>query len=479
MEENKSINYTKIFLSVFLAIFLAGMLISPAKKLLTEFGIIKQEDRANYIDPTVHEGLFADILNSISAAQAQVDDTYINFIPFYNAIVDGVVEAKHTVNEPFTNWLSQEAKKPISQGSQGGKPSWKDNPTVESSSAQTTTSDYENISYPVGSGVGVNANFIKTKGSYTFFTYDFTTASGKSGHFLDKIITSKQSITTRPSIEGAKKMNKLAATVPNVNFYIYVCTRMSETSLRDESTGDYLGGTRENLDAFLNTLSSSISKDYFKMDTLEDRIGKVYLTDHHWNAAGLDEAYGEIISMMKKKYKTIPTRRRGTYYTVEPAYYGTYVNDMTSLFNVWDYCTENNLFDVFGFYDYNLPYHTQEGGVAFAASKSKYLTSSFTGAGKKDFYNDFYQAASYYKYPSNNTGHNLLILGDSFSVSVSELLASHFDETYFVDIRDVTKENPLNLKDFTQLNGITDILILQNSYQLMYLETTGNWANVQ
>ncbi len=517
MNEKKSLIYTRVFLGIFIALFLVGALISPTKKLLTEFGIIEAEDRANYIDPTVHEGPFAEALNAISFVQAQVDDTYINYIPFYNAIVDGIVEIKHNLNQAFTQWLGEMAKKPPVQDTVGNTSSH----TSQGQSTQsgTTSSQLDTNSYPMGgigsvenaggahqegrpntsqttsdtsskpttstpqvskpTNVGVTANFIKTKGSYSFFTYDFLTPSGKSGHFLDKLITSKQSHTTSPSIAGAQKMNRLAKTVPNVNVYIYLCTRISETSLRNDCMGSYKGGTKENLNAFLNELDSSIGRDYFKMDTLEDRISKVYLTDHHWNAKGLDEAYGEIISMMKKKAPTIPAKRNGTYYTVKPKYYGTYVNDMTSLFNVKDYCEENNLYDVFDFYDYSLPTHSQTGGVKFSTSKAKYLASSFTGAGVKDFYNDFYQSASYYNYPSNNTGRNLLVLGDSFSVSVNELLASHFDETYFIDIRSISSENPLNLKSFCSLNGVTDVLILQNSYQLMYLETAGNWGNVQ
>lgn len=509
-------NYNKIFLTVFIIIFLVGMLVSPANKLLAHFGIIEYEDRANYIDPVIHQGPFANVLNGISKAQAQVDDTYTNYIPAYNTIVDGVVKAKHNFNEPFTKWLGEIAK--ITGTQQALKPS---KPSGAQNTNSSTTSKYnENFDYSGGIGsvenvggnknnrpvtsqtsstqsssgtssqvtskpsqkpiaMGVTANFIKKKGSYSYFTFDFRTPLGKQGHFLDKIITTDMSKTTRPSVEGAQKMNRLANRVPNVNMYIYLCTRLSETSLRDDCLGDYKGGTKENLHEFLNTLNSNIGKDYFKVDTLDDRINKVYLTDHHWNAAGLDEAYGEIISMIRKKVPSIPNKRKGTLYSVKPKYYGTYVNDMTSLFPVWDYCMDNNLYDDFSFYDYNLPAHTQMGGVPFANSKKKYLANSFTGEGIKDFYNDFYQSADYYNYQSNNTGHNLFILGDSFSVSVNELIASHFDETYFLDIRDVSSKNPFNLKEFCDQYGITDILILQNSYQLIYLETAGSWGNVQ
>ena len=79
---------------------------------------------------------------------------------------------------------------------------------------------------------------------------------------------------------------------------------------------------------------------------------------------------------------------------------------------------------------------------------------------------EFYRIAKTIEYPENDTGRNLLLIGDSFSTCVAELLASHFDKTY---VRYVDSTNPerINYSDYIDKKGITDVLILETSTRIV------------
>ena len=57
---------------------------------------------------------------------------------------------------------------------------------------------------------------------------------------------------------------------------------------------------------------------------------------------------------------------------------------------------------------------------------------------------------------------NLLIIGISFDNPIDELLASHFNKTYKVDLRNYEKDigEKFNIIDFTEKNDINNILII-------------------
>ena len=48
-----------------------------------------------------------------------------------------------------------------------------------------------------------------------------------------------------------------------------------------------------------------------------------------------------------------------------------------------------------------------------------------------DHYVNFYPICDKVVYPGNETGRKALFIGDSFSLGLQELIASHFDETYY------------------------------------------------
>ena len=61
----------------------------------------------------------------------------------------------------------------------------------------------------------------------------------------------------------------------------------------------------------------------------------------------------------------------------------------------------------------------------------------------------------------NSTGRNVLVLTDSYSRGISELLGSNFDETHIFDYRRIHEIG--NLRQFIARHKITDVLFMQYS----------------
>ena len=70
--------------------------------------------------------------------------------------------------------------------------------------------------------------------------------------------------------------------------------------------------------------------------------------------------------------------------------------------------------------------------------------------------------------PQNNTGRNLLIIGDSYSLPLLEVVASHFDKTYIRYVDDNKNLTDVQYEDLIDQYGITDVLYLEMSDRIIY-----------
>lgn len=197
-----------------------------------------------------------------------------------------------------------------------------------------------------------------------------------------------------------------------------------------------------------------ISYDRLKVDSLEDSIKYLFKTDHHWNAFGMYTAYCDIVSMIYGEDADDIIRPLGERYDIEDAdFYGTFAR--TSGYYGYH--------DDFFFYDYDLPPHTLKADYPYSFNdvKAKYSAGKFSKDISADHYVNFYPYARYLRYPTNDTGRIVLVLGDSYSRGISELLGSAFDEAYIFDYRRIHEIG--NYNDFIEKNRITDVLFMQYS----------------
>ena len=202
------------------------------------------------------------------------------------------------------------------------------------------------------------------------------------------------------------------------------------------------------------------------IDTIEDKNTKYFRTDHHWNVYGYTEAYRKITAMMQENYSDIvmyePEIR--TFEGVE--FYGSNALAVSSY----------KIHDTFAVALFPLDDHnvTRESGVSYggtetlAQSLARYENGTYEKAKSYGHYIQYQMICREVVYPNNKTDRNLLIIGDSYSPPMHEVLASYFDHTY---IRYVDSNKALNNISYAKLiedYKITDVLMLEMSDRVVY-----------
>jgi hypothetical protein len=457
----------KIFLIVIVLIFATVMMYSPAYKMLSELGIVRREDTANYIDRQItYEGVLGGVLNAIEDAKANINDIYINYIPYYDSIVDTTQNTVDQLNKPFFSMLSNisssireslKAKQEQGQGQNNndGKDPLDSGSDVISPLNPDDSSIITNVPTIPVVPLGAKEILMKPSNHHRFYLMEAEIEPGVWVRFHDKVVEYDMAESERRMEKQLAEVNRLATANTDVNFFMYICGRLQESPMAETFFPNEIctGGL---VQQFMAGLDDRIHYDYFEMNTISERLEKIYHTDHHWTPEGSREGYNDIINMIRSVEPVISEPRIPVKCVVEGLkYYGANAR------------TTNNFtcYDPFYFYDYNLPYHTQTGGKPFANMKALYLAGLYDTAQKADHYCLFFSTGTKYVYPDNKTGRNLLIIGDSYSFALSEVIASHFDTTYNRDIRNNT---PIDYNDFIEQNKITDILILQITSRLVF-----------
>ncbi len=101
---------TKLFIVLFCAMILVVMLCAPAKHVLTDLGILQSENVGNIIevDKVYHEDAFgAAFFNGIEQVKRQINDTYINYMPFYMDITKAAKKTQRQINRPVSDYLGK------------------------------------------------------------------------------------------------------------------------------------------------------------------------------------------------------------------------------------------------------------------------------------------------------------------------------------------------------------------------------------
>ena len=444
----------KIFISFICAVTLIVMIYAPFLKAIENAGIAQTEQMGNVIEPAkIYEddNFAADILNKIEEAKAAAQDTYINYLPFYANVVTSVRNMKVNANQGINDMLSSAATQTA-----GTK-------TIEpSDTGMISTDDIEAdaINNPAPEEerriVSHSAKYLTNTGGTNVYAIDAEYSDGEQVSLITLALSTSPSSWEKRMRNEAKLVNSIAEVCEElgVNTYYYACSRLQD----GEFFADYIPGEvslNPLVDDFFLLLNPSVKSGRLKVDTIEESIQKLFLTDHHWNAYGMYESYRDIINLMREDTPAIPEPREiGTLHEIPDAsFHGTNAR-MAGYYEVTD---------TFYFYDYDLPEHTLVASNTYDFSKRRdaYLSGNFEQSLSADHYVNFYPYSEYLKYPTNSTSRNVLILADSYSRGISELLSSNFDETFIFDYRRINQIK--NLKSYIDKNNITDVLFMQYS----------------
>lgn len=211
------------------------------------------------------------------------------------------------------------------------------------------------------------------------------------------------------------------------------------------------------------------AKDYSRLtlNSYDDLEKYFYQTDHHWNYEGQLKGYQDIIHLLLGNDEvTLNPTSKVTYDVI--------FNGSASRITVTETSTEK-----FTVYKYDLPYYRsyindqeKEYGNPKSYDEKKYSTEIYA-----NHYADYY-GTDYAKvvYDFNNPlKENLLVLATSYSNSINNLIASHFNKTYVIDLRlykDVYQEE-LDINKFIKDNNIDKVLIMGDIYSFAKGDNNG------
>lgn len=244
-------------------------------------------------------------------------------------------------------------------------------------------------------------------------------------------------------------INKISEENPNVSLYLYKVNRDIDIKLSKEIDQIF----KENLNTPISYMSSSYINDY------DDYKENFYKTDHHWNYKGSYNGYKDIMSMISDEDEIQK-------YIYEKCFFDIKFNGSKARalgnFSLYD----NFCVYIFEFDEYKTYINNNLGAYG---KQEDYINGNYSLSQGINYNADYYggdDGLIKFVFKSNKTKNNLLIIGDSFSNAVNTLIASHFYNTYVVDLRHYEDEvgEKFSINEFIEKNDIDKVLFIGQIY---------------
>lgn len=242
-----------------------------------------------------------------------------------------------------------------------------------------------------------------------------------------------------------ENMNKIVSLHPNIDFYIYYIEK--DTDINFENNDKHLNSQylSENL---------KINKDNFKVfeiNSFDEFKEYFYKTDHHWNHRGSYKGYCEIIEMITQDepipiLDTVQLKPKLSGSKASASGYGKLYSEP------------------FLAHKFNLPEHDTyiNGEKTEYGQEEAYINSEIVD---NISYGSFYgwdDAEIVFDYHNNKE--NILIFGESYDNAIIEMIASHFNKTYSIDLRayEMDMGHKFEFDKYIAENNITKVLFVGN-----------------
>ena len=285
--------------------------------------------------------------------------------------------------------------------------------------------------------------------------------------------------------ETAEVLAELARTLPTIPFDTFYI----ETSI----DMDFLSGavTHEFLNAFEEALPKAISSDALRLASTGELRQWFYRTDHHWNAAGQQQGYARLLTLLSKNTSaamvpvpteilTLPSlpfsgsraRSANDFSRAEPFDLLTF--DLPP-HEVWVDGTPGR----YGNREQYVMYASTQAGegtgpesgtetASEAAAGPSVKALSSNGIGTDAGFNHYGHcngqdyAEVVFRFPENRGMGHLLVLSESYANPLKPLIASHFDTTRFIDLRfyESTFHKPFNPAAYVAEHRIDQVLVM-------------------
>lgn len=443
----------KQLIIVMIAIMLFFGIVSPVIGALGSFGVIENRLATKnlivtekYYDETTP---FHGVLNAVEEMKTGIRNIYSNCIPFYSFIVSSVQSMDLRLLN-LSDSLLQTMLYP-----EEDTPAQPDVTDTLDASAETAESAEPDETEPVKEQIHCTASRLQA-GRPNIYSIEplkvLERLEGANDRELQKLMDRQ-----------LEYLDRLYSEAPDLNYYCYMGTRIQETDFYSDivknpkSTAPYFK-------AFVEGLNPGYTFDYLHIDTPEDRISKLYRTDHHWNMFGAYEGYQQIIDMM---YENTPEIGQPVEYDIVKVDGVQWFGSMAGSVGFSD---ETYLDDFYVIDMTDFPTHIAGSGYKIQRTFDAYMNGRYPqGNLYHDYHGSYYPPQPSYEFPDNNTGRNLLLIGDSYSWSIAPIIAAHFDTTICYNTPWMIADNvKYDYKQIIEDNGITDVLVLLYSSRLLF-----------
>lgn len=243
----------------------------------------------------------------------------------------------------------------------------------------------------------------------------------------------------------SQNINSILSDNDDINYYLYYIEKDTDINFENNEHAKVY-------ETLNQLLIDKIKTDKFTINNINEYEEYFYKTDHHWNYKGSYKGYKEILKLMD-------------------------IND--SLLNKSELCLKQKLSgskareiggqlffkEKFCAYTFELPEHNiriNNQKVESYGDYKKIINSEINEVSYGNFYGGDYGLLEFdYNQPEKE---NLLIIGESYDNAINEILASHFNKTYNVDLRAYEKDigEKFNLKKFVNKYNIDNVLLIGN-----------------
>ena len=420
------------------SLFLVVMMITtPMIQMLEQQGVISDVAAGTVVaEPIEHTGPFSPFLNAFEELKWSIKNTYTNYMLNYSQNVMAYNKVLRFLNQPLAFLKTNRVTMP-------------DLPTI------VPPASTDDPVQPVQQVMSVSTEYLGDDSAHRHYLITMTDNFGGEYQFIDTALLLSETKKAENMKQQAALLNRLYQANTDVDFYLYVAQRMQDTPYYESLvTGET--STNALYNEFFTLLDDGIVYDTFELTTVFDRCSDVFKTDHHWNQKGSYRGYIDIIEMMRKDHPEIlPARSVSQEIILEGTKsYGSFSRGSSYA----------DLHDVFTVNDYALPSHTVSPKYVFNNVIDNLLKHPSKSI-RKNIYADCFPKLTTFHYPENKTGRNLLVIGDSYSQGISEVLASNFDNAYFCYF---TAYPGMDYNKVIEEKNITDVLVLQFSERIIF-----------
>ena len=315
-----------------------------------------------------------------------------------------------------------------------------------------TTPDAKNTTY--------SASLVTTDNIFRHYAITASFPDGTSKTTYSRIVKLDRDTLHSNMLNVAGLINAMVKKDSKVNWYMSFATNIEATEIGERILPQE--STRYVYEDFLTKIDPSVKVSAVKVNSFNDYYDKFYITDHHWNHHGSEEAYLGIVKMLRENYADIePIEVEKLYEFTGVRFYGSLSRSSA----------EYDVSDIFGLYYRRLPSHNviHDDKIKYGSdfdidvNLSIYVDEMYETRKGYNHYTEFYRVCKEISYPENKTGRNLLLIGDSYSLPLLELVAAHFDNTY-IRYEDRSWNNfpdELYYDEFIKEKNITDVLVIE------------------